>query len=86
MLRNFQTFSKLDAKTLLSKATDSEFDLIMKLLKFDPGKRLTVREAIKHSYFDEVRDMVDGLRAVPTKITDCSLNKEMKIEDYYSLV
>jgi len=41
---------------LLKGETDQRFiDLLEKLLEYDPGKRYTAREALRHPYFNELR-------------------------------
>jgi len=36
------------------EASPLAIDLLSKLLMFNPKKRITVREAIKHEYFKEI--------------------------------
>ncbi|XVF36438.1 hypothetical protein REPUB_Repub19eG0058500 [Reevesia pubescens] len=40
----------------LSTLEPSGFDLLSKMLMVDPGKRITVQNALAHEYFDEVRN------------------------------
>jgi len=40
----------------LSPADDLFLDLLFKLFEYDPHKRITARHALKHPFFDTVRD------------------------------
>ena len=37
---------------------EDALDLISKMLQFDKNERITPKEAMKHAYFDPVRDMI----------------------------
>ena len=37
---------------------ESVFELIVQMLTWDPGKRITANDAIKHTVFDRVRSCV----------------------------
>lgn len=74
-------------RNIFHNAADNEVDLIMKILKFDPDKRLSIKQALNHSYFDDVRDIVDNFKAVPVKIIDHSIpKKNATLEDYHALI
>ena len=40
-------------KKIGSATTDAGWDLLMRMLAWDPAKRITAREAINHRYFKE---------------------------------
>lgn len=44
---------------LLRGATNQEVDLISKMLLWDPTKRITADEAIKHPFFEKLHDLFD---------------------------
>jgi serine/threonine protein kinase len=44
--------------------TDGSRDLLLKLLKIDPAERPTADEALKHPWFDSLRDFIDKEREV----------------------
>ena len=43
---------KQDLKSIIKDETEDEIDLIEKLLEYDPTKRITITEALKHRYFE----------------------------------
>lgn len=51
------TFPEFPYNTLRSRfgpyLTDSGFDLLMRLLTYDPARRISAEDALKHKYFDE---------------------------------
>ena len=46
-------------KSILPNATDLSLDLLNRLLAFNPGKRITVEEALKHPYVEAYHDPDD---------------------------
>lgn len=44
-------------KSCAQLATDDAIDLISKCIRYDHTERITAEEALKHPYFDDVRDM-----------------------------
>lgn len=54
LIYKFGKVEKLAWKDILPKASDDAIDLLEKMLKFDPDKRITVDEAMKHKYFDDI--------------------------------
>ena len=59
VMQLIKRFQHKEGQKLASKfpANDNiAIDLLRKCLKFDPSKRLTAQEALKHPYFDEIRD------------------------------
>lgn len=62
VIRNFLFSKRSKCKPIeetLKNCSALQFDLISNLLKFDPKKRLTTEEALKHKYFDEVRQLYE---------------------------
>lgn len=50
---------------MFPKTSDLALDLLEKLLAFDPVKRITVEEAVKHPYLESYHDLGDEPTAVP---------------------
>lgn len=54
--KGFAKGEKLDLKKLFPASDANTLDLLSKLLAFNPFYRITAKEALRHPYFDEVRD------------------------------
>lgn len=52
LIYKYGKIEKVPWKDILPKANDDALDLLEKLLKFDPDKRITIEQAMKHPYFD----------------------------------
>lgn len=67
----------LDARLATSQHTDQEaedwedmFDLIKKMLIYEPSRRLTLGEALRHSFFASMKNVAGGYR--PANVSDAS--------------
>ena len=49
-------FSHNTLRSRFPYLTENGFDLMAKLLTYDPSKRITAEEALKHPYFTYVED------------------------------
>jgi serine/threonine protein kinase len=49
---------KKDWEILLPGSSAKALDLVEKMLQFDYTKRISAKEALKHQFFDEIRDLV----------------------------
>lgn len=49
-------FQKIDMRRLMNGAKEPAIDLVERLLKFDPKKRLTAADALEHAFVAEFRD------------------------------
>jgi mitogen-activated protein kinase 15 len=76
-------------KTFFPKATPEALDLLRKLLEFNPSKRLTANEALKHKYVKQFSDhdkegedihLIDGEPSIFT--TPMDDNRKFAIKDY----
>lgn len=56
---------KVPFRTLFPKTSDLALDLLEKLLAFNPVKRITVEEALKHPYLEPYHDPDDEPTAPP---------------------
>ncbi|XP_018327736.1 cyclin-dependent kinase 6-like [Agrilus planipennis] len=50
---SFEVRKKLNLRTLIPNMCDNAYDLIMKMLCFNPDKRISAQEALEHNYFRE---------------------------------
>jgi len=60
---------KKDLQQLFKDAPSQAIDLLDKMLQFDPAKRITVVEALRHPYFGELHDENDE------PVANCKLNE-----------
>ena len=54
LIYKYGKIEKVPWKDVLRNASDDALDLLEKMLKFDPDKRITVDQAMKHKYFDDL--------------------------------
>lgn len=45
------------------------------MLIFDPNRRITAKEALRHPYFSDLGDLREKFRSYPVKVVDHSLRK-----------
>ncbi|EFY99574.2 Mitogen-activated protein kinase [Metarhizium brunneum] len=65
-IRSLPFKKKVPFRTLFPKTSDLALDLLEKLLAFNPVKRITVEEALKHPYLEPYHDPEDEPTAPPT--------------------
>ena len=58
-IRSLPVWMRVPWKSILPNATDVSLDLLNRLLAFNPGKRITVEEALKHPYVEDYHDPDD---------------------------
>ena len=65
-------------KAMFPKTSDLALDLLEKLLAFNPVKRITVEEALRHPYLEPYHDPEDEptADAIPEEFFDFDKNKE----------
>ena len=71
----------IDLKDKYPGADPRAIDLLKKMLSFDPEKRITAKEALKHSFFNEVREVQKEKEAkvnpIEVGIEDMKITKEL---------
>ncbi|KAF5843445.1 kinase-like domain-containing protein [Dunaliella salina] len=80
--------SGISLQRVLHKAEPDAVDLVHRMLAFDPGDRITAAEALRHPYFNSLRDMVANQFPFP-KITGQEFAYEkanMQVEDIKELM
>ncbi|RMZ85255.1 hypothetical protein DV738_g157, partial [Chaetothyriales sp. CBS 135597] len=77
-IRSLPFKKKIPLKALFPKTSDLALDLLEKLLAFNPVKRITVDEALKHPYLEPYHDPDDEPTAdpIPEEFFDFDRNKE----------
>jgi mitogen-activated protein kinase 1/3 len=77
-IRSLPFKKKIPLKLIFTKASDVALDLLEKLLAFNPVKRITVEEALKHPYLEPYHDPEDEPTAemIPEEFFDFDRNKE----------
>ena len=65
-------------KAMFPKTSDLALDLLEKLLAFNPVKRITVEEALRHPYLEPYHDPEDEptAEAIPEEFFDFDKNKD----------
>jgi mitogen-activated protein kinase 1/3 len=71
-LKSLKQRPKKNLKTKFPGSSDDSLDLLDKMLKFDPNKRITVNQALNHPFFGEVKD--------PKKEVEADFNLEFEFE------
>ena len=86
LIYKFGKVEKLNWKDILPKATDDAIDLLESMLKFDPDKRVTVDEAMKHKYFDDLPKEADE-KAEPVSKFDFEFeDQDLNINELRDLI
>lgn len=77
-IRSLPFKKKTSMKVMFPKTSDLALDLLEKLLSFNPVKRITVEEALRHPYLEPYHDPDDEptADAIPEEFFDFDKNKE----------
>lgn len=77
-IRSLPFKKKIPFKAMFPKTSDLALDLLEKLLAFNPVKRITVEEALRHPYLEPYHDPDDEPNAdpIPEEFFDFDKNKE----------
>jgi len=75
---HYRSKKKIPLKALFPKTNDLALDLLEKLLAFNPAKRITVEEALRHPYLEPYHDPDDEPTAdpIPEEFFDFDKNKD----------
>jgi renal tumor antigen len=57
---NFPKEDGTSIAKLIPHASPAAIDLMLKMLAYDPGKRMNAREALRHEYFREIRELEEA--------------------------
>jgi mitogen-activated protein kinase 1/3 len=58
-IKNFQSRNRADFGRIFPNASRAAIDLLLKMLHYNPEKRITVEEALKHPYLQSLHDGED---------------------------
>ena len=77
-IRSLPFKKKIPMKAMFPKTSDLALDLLEKLLAFNPVKRITVEEALRHPYLEPYHDPEDEptAEAIPEEFFDFDKNKD----------
>lgn len=77
-IRSLPFKKKIPLKAMFPKTSDLALDLLEKLLAFNPVKRITVEEALRHPYLEPYHDPDDEPTAepIPEEFFDFDKNKD----------
>jgi mitogen-activated protein kinase 1/3 len=82
-IRSLPFMKKMPFKTMFPRTSDAAVDLLEKLLAFNPVKRITVEEALKHPYLEPYHDPEDEPTTdpIPEAFFDFDKNKDTLSKD-----
>lgn len=77
-IRSLPFKKKVPMKAIFPKTSDLALDLLEKLLAFNPVKRITVEDALRHPYLEPYHDPEDEptAEAIPEEFFDFDKNKD----------
>jgi len=64
-LKQFPRYAKVPFQNILPKASPQAIDLLDRLLQFDPAKRLSANDALRHPYFHSFNTMPPPQQQAP---------------------
>ena len=78
-IRSLPFKKKIPMKAMFPKTSDLALDLLEKLLAFNPVKRITVEDALRHPYLEPYHDPEDEptAAAIPEEFFDFDKNKDI---------
>eukprot|EP01120_Amphizonella_sp_Union-15-10_P017338 TRINITY_DN9600_c0_g1_i1.p1 TRINITY_DN9600_c0_g1~~TRINITY_DN9600_c0_g1_i1.p1 ORF type:complete len:426 (-),score=88.34 TRINITY_DN9600_c0_g1_i1:116-1393(-) len=82
MITNIPNAPPQNMKTLFPNATDDAIDLLSKLLKFNPCKRITAEEALNHPYVTQFHNVVNEPVCTKKIYIPIDDNTKYNIADY----
>lgn len=87
-IRSLPFKKKIPFKHLFPKTNDLALDLLEKLLAFNPAKRITVEEALRHPYLEPYHDPDDEPTAdpIPEEFFDFDKNKDALSKEQLKLL
>lgn len=80
LMNRFQKVDKVNFSELVTKASKDEIDLIEQMLMWNPSKRISVDEALKHSYFEDLHDLSDEPMTSPIEPLNINIDENNKAE------
>ena len=81
-INNFPKYEGISLKKLFPKTEESGISLLKKMLKYNPYKRIIVKDALRHPYFKEVRNKQLEVIGDPLPLMiDEAIKKKIKMKD-----
>lgn len=86
MLENIPIIKSRQLKTLFINSNSTELDLLAKLLQFNPGKRITVDEALNHPYVADFHEPEKEIVYDNKAIIPIEDNVKLSVKDYKQMI
>lgn len=85
MIENLRGIKQKSIREWLPNADELALDLISKMLQFNPKKRITIEEVLKHPYLRDFHNPANEIISRPIRpVVDD--NKKLSLKDYRSLI
>lgn len=86
LIFKYGKIEKVPWKEIFPNAQEDALDLLEKMLKFDPDKRVTVEQAMKHKYFDDLPSEADEKPEPVSKFDFEFEDQDLSITDLRELI
>jgi mitogen-activated protein kinase 1/3 len=79
-LKSFPSKKRINLEDIYPGSTKESIDFLNKTIVFNPAKRLTIEEALKHPLFDKVRDVKKEISADNSAILNFEKEGELTLD------
>jgi len=86
MMESIPRVKGQDLGTVYPKASPEAIDMMKKLLAFNPNKRMSVEEALRHPFVEQFHDESDEPRCTKSLKLKIDDNKRLQTSDYRDML